>query len=71
MAILTFASDRNFIPARRMVSWPFSSFPVLFEIGTSFQQPEWIHGAFSASPQIDTSFQQQEQFHGDFNLCFR
>jgi hypothetical protein len=36
----SFASDRNFIPATRMVSWQFSSFPVLLKIGTSFQQPE-------------------------------
>jgi hypothetical protein len=47
-----------------MVSWRYSSYPVLLEIGTSFQQPELFHGGFSALLEMGTSFQQAEWFHG-------
>jgi hypothetical protein len=54
-----------------MVSWPFSSFPVLFEIGTSFQQPGWFHGGFSALLEIGTHSSNQNGFMALFQLPFR
>jgi hypothetical protein len=53
-----------------MVSWRFSSFPVLLEIGTSFQQPEWFHGTFSALLEIETDSSNQNDFMALFQLRF-